>query len=95
MSKGFFDFCMEVNKVSIDEVMAVCITSWEHRKRSIVFSVSFLQHGHLSEVVTAVFDLSVNRFFWTPVLDMLFINYTKPEKSVLDFLKMVDRAIPR
>ena len=85
----------EVNNVSIDEVMAFCISSWEHRKRCIVFSAAFLQHGHLSEVVTAVLDLSVNNFFWTPVLDMLFINFTKREKSVLDFLKMVVRAIPR
>ena len=85
----------EVNNVSIDEVMAFCISSWEHRKRCIVFSAAFLQHGHLSEVVTAVVDLSINRFFWTPVLDMLFINFTKREKSVLDFLKMVLRAIPR
>ena len=95
MSNGFFVFCREVNRFSIDEVMAVCITLWEHRKRCIVFSVSFLQHGHLSEVMTAVFDLSVNRCFWTPVLDVLFINFTKREKSVLDFLKMVVRAMPR
>ena len=92
---GFKFFCRKVNKVSIDEVMAFGISSWEHRKRCIVFSVLFLQHGHLSEVVTAVFDLSVNRFFWTPVLDMLFINFTKREKSVLDFLNMVVRAMPR
>ena len=60
-----------------------------------MFSAAVLQHGHLSEVVTVVLDLSVNNFFWTPVLDMLFINFTKREKSVLDFLKMVVRAIPR
>ena len=60
-----------------------------------MFSVAFLQHGHLSEVVTAVFDLSVNIFFWTPVLDMLCMNFTKREKFDLDFLKMVIRAIPR
>ena len=60
-----------------------------------MFSVAFLQHGHLSEVVTEVLDLSVNIFFWTPVLDMLCMNFTKREKSDLDFLKMVVRAIPR
>ena len=60
-----------------------------------MFSVSFLQHGHLSDDVTAVLDFVVNSFFWTPVLDMLFINLTKREKSDLDFLKMVVRAIPR
>ena len=60
-----------------------------------MFSVSFLQHGHLSEVVTAVLDFVVNSFFWTPVLDILFINLTKREKSDLDFLKMVVKEIPR
>ena len=52
-----------MNNISIDDVMAVFISSWEHQKSCIVFSVSFLQHGRLSEVVTAVFDLSVKRFF--------------------------------
>ena len=38
-------------------------------KSKTAVTTSFLQHRHLSEVVTAVFDLSVNRFFlrlcWT------------------------------
>ena len=95
MSNGIFVFFSDVNNFSIDDVMAFCISSCEHRKRCIVFSVSFLQHGHLSEVVTEVFDLSVNRCFCTPVLDTPFINFTKREKSVLDVLNMALRAIPR
>ena len=61
----------------------------------IVVSVSFLQHGHLSEAVTVVFDFSVKNFFWAPVLGRLFINFTRLEKSDLDFLKMVVSSIPR
>ena len=63
MSSGILVFCSDVNNVSINDVMAFCISSWEHRKRCIVFSVSFLQHWHLYEVMTAVFDLSGNCFF--------------------------------
>ena len=65
-----------------------CISSCAHVKRCIVFLVPFLQHGNLSEAVTAVLDFPVNSFFWAPVLDMLFINFTMREKLHLDFLKM-------
>ena len=58
-----------------------------------VVSVSFLQHEHFSEAVTAVFGFSVNSFFGAPVLDVLFLNFMKLEKSDLDFLKMDVSAI--
>ena len=84
-----------MNSVSIDDVIAFCISPWVHLKRCIVFSVSFLQQGHLSEVVTDIFDFSVNLRFWTPVFDILFMNLTKREKSDLDFLKIAVSAMPR
>ena len=95
ISKGILTRWSDLNNVSIEVVIALCILPFLQLKRCIVFSASFLQHGHLSESVTNVFDFFENRCFWTPVFDMLFMNLTKREKSDFDFLKIDVSAIPR
>ena len=95
ISSGIFTVWRDWKSISSEEVIAVCILPFLQLNRCIVFSASILQHGHLLESVTNVFDFFEKRCFWTPVLDMLFINLTKREKSDFDFLKMEDKAIQR